>query len=49
MRKSKICILTFSDGREFVHEQLKPLDQKLLDKAVAALQQMGEVEVIPAR
>lgn len=47
MRKAKIGILTFSDGRRFVHEELKPLNQKLLDKVVKTLEGTGEIETIP--
>ncbi|MCD6170723.1 MAG: L-fucose/L-arabinose isomerase family protein [Candidatus Latescibacteria bacterium] len=49
MRKARIGILTFSDGRQFVHQQLEPLNQRLLGRVVVALQETGEVEVIPGQ
>jgi len=46
MRKAKIGILTFSDGRKFVHEELKSMNQRFLDRVVSTLEGTGEVEVV---
>ncbi len=44
--KSKIGILTFSDGRQRVHEELLEMNQKFLDQVVETLEATGEVEVV---
>lgn len=47
MEKARIGILTFSDGREFVHRELLPMNQRFLDYVCSALEETGEVEVVP--
>lgn len=45
--KRKLGLLTFSDGRKAVHEELLPVNKKFHDEVVSALEATGEVEVIP--
>ncbi|MBI2914730.1 MAG: L-fucose/L-arabinose isomerase family protein [Firmicutes bacterium] len=44
--KSKIGILTFSDGRERVHQTLLGENRRLLDGVIGALQASHEVDVV---
>jgi len=46
MRKTKVGVLTFSDGREYIHNDLIALNQRYQDQLVAALRATGEVEVV---
>lgn len=47
--KKRIGILTFSDGRDFVHKELLNLNQQLLDRVIKKLDETDEVEVIPGK
>ncbi|GAP13144.1 L-fucose isomerase [Longilinea arvoryzae] len=49
IRKTKVGILTFSDGRKYIHETLVAVNQKYQDRLAAALEATGEVEAIPGR
>jgi L-fucose isomerase len=49
MRKTKVGILTFSDGRKYIHESLVNLNQRYQDELARALEATGEVEVIAGR
>ena len=42
----RLGILTFSDGRKSVHEEMLPMNKKLLDELVKRLQETGEVEPV---
>lgn len=46
MRKVKVGILTFSDGRKYIHEDLLPLNQRYQEMLAKALEATGEVEVV---
>ncbi len=46
--KRKVGILTFSDGREYVHKELIGINKKFEDEVVSALESTGEIEVIRA-
>ena len=46
MRKPKVGILTFSDGRKYIHENLLPLNRRYQDGLVKALEATGEVETV---
>ncbi len=46
--KRKVGILTFSDGREYVHRELIQINRKFEDDLVKALESTGEIEVIRA-
>lgn len=46
MNKRKLGILTFSDGRKKVHEELLELNQKFLDYLVKTLEKTGELEIV---
>lgn len=48
MRKRKVGIITLSDGREFVHNELLRMNKKFQDRLKKALEDTGEVEVISA-
>ena len=45
MGKIKVGILTFSDGRSYVHEDLLPVTQRYQEDLVLALENTGQVEV----
>jgi L-fucose isomerase len=47
MRKRKIGILTFSDGRKFAHDLQVEMTRGFQDKLVKALEATGEVECVP--
>jgi len=49
MNKLKVGILTFSDGREYIHKDLLPINQKYQDNLARALEATGQVEVVPGR
>ncbi len=46
--KRKVGILTFSDGREYVHKELVQINKKFEDDLANALESTGEIEVIRA-
>ncbi|NQS88473.1 L-fucose/L-arabinose isomerase family protein [Patescibacteria group bacterium] len=48
MRKRKVGIITLSDGRKFVHDELFQMNKKFQVELVKALENTGEVEVISA-
>jgi len=48
MKKRKVGIITLSDGRDFVHQELLPMNQEFQDRLKRALEATGEVEVITA-
>jgi len=48
MKKKKVGIITFSDGRKFVHEELLEMNKQFENRLVKALEETGEVEVIRA-
>lgn len=45
-KKRRLGILTFSDGRKAVHEELLPVNQKFLDQLVKTLEDTGELELV---
>lgn len=49
MKKIKVGILTFSDGREYIHRDLLPVNQAYQKELTQALQQTGRVEVVAGR
>ncbi len=48
MKKRKVGVITFSDGRKFVHEELLDMNKNFQEKLVKALEATGEVEVVTA-
>ena len=46
MKKRKVGILTFSDGRKYIHEDLLAVNQRYQERLVQALEATGEVEAI---
>lgn len=46
MRKRKVGILTFSDGRQFAHELQLEMNQSFQRRLVEALEDTGEVEAV---
>jgi len=44
--KIKIGILAFSDGREYVHKQLKSINQRFLKMTADVLRNTGEIEPV---
>jgi len=46
VRKTKVGILTFSDGRKYIHEDLLAVNMRYQDGLVSALQATGEIEVV---
>ena len=48
IRKIKVGILTFSDGRKYIHDTLVELNQNYQRKLAQALESTGEVEVVQA-
>jgi len=48
MKKRKVGIITFSDGRKFVHDELLQMNKKFQERLVKALEGTGEVEVVTA-
>lgn len=49
IRKIKVGILTFSDGRKYIHDTLVELNQKYQDRLVDALQSTGFIDVVSGR
>ena len=49
MRKTRVGVLTFSDGRDYIHNNLRPLNQRYQDELVAALNATGLVEAVAGR
>ncbi len=49
MRKFKVGLLTFSDGREYQHEQLLPTNKNYHQRVREAMEATGEVEVVAGR
>lgn len=47
--KLKVGILTFSDGRQYIHESLEPLNRRYQNELAAALEATGQVQVIAGR
>jgi L-fucose isomerase len=47
MKKIKAGILTFSDGRKYIHEELVGINQSYQDALAQALEATGAVEVVP--
>jgi L-fucose isomerase len=48
MHKTKVGILTFSDGREYIHKSLEALNRKYQQRLAAALEEAG-VDVVAGR
>ncbi|MCD6450010.1 MAG: L-fucose/L-arabinose isomerase family protein [Thermotogaceae bacterium] len=46
MKKRRVGIITFSDGRDFVHKELVEMNKKFEDKLAEALEGTGEVELV---
>ncbi|MEM3658484.1 MAG: hypothetical protein QXQ66_08760, partial [Candidatus Hadarchaeum sp.] len=46
MKKQKVGILTFSDGRESVHQELEPVTRQFQNRLAQALQDTGEIQPI---
>jgi hypothetical protein len=46
VRKPKIGILTFSDGREYAHNALLGMNQRFLDRVVSEIKKTGEVDLV---
>ena len=46
MRKRKVGVLTFSDGRKYIHEDLLATNERYQNRLVQALEATGEVEVV---
>jgi L-fucose/D-arabinose isomerase len=49
MRKIKVGILTFSDGRDYIHRSLEALNRRYQRELAAALEATGEVEAVEGR
>jgi len=49
IRKIKVGILTFSDGRKYIHDSLVELNQAYQNRLADALQSTGFIEVVPGR
>ncbi len=46
MRKKRVGIITFSDGRDFVHKELEKVNRKFEQRLADSLERTGEVEVV---
>ncbi len=46
VRKTKVGILTFSDGRRYIHEKLVDLNQRYQDRLARTLEATGLVDVV---
>jgi len=46
MRKTRVGILTFSDGREYIHKRLEDLNWRYQRRLAESLEKTGEVEVV---
>ena len=49
MRKIKVGILTFSDGRKYIHESLLETNRRYQDGLAKALNETGKVEIVAGR
>ena len=49
MKKIKVGVLTFSDGRQYIHKDLEPLNRRYQDRLARALEATGQVEVVAGR
>lgn len=49
MRKTRVGVLTFSDGRKYIHEDLLETNRRYQKLLVAALESSGSVEVVPGK
>ncbi|MCJ7519006.1 MAG: L-fucose/L-arabinose isomerase family protein [Anaerolineaceae bacterium] len=49
LRKIKVGILTFSDGRKYIHDSLVELNQRYQDRLAAALEFTGFIDVVAGR
>ena len=49
LRKTKVGILTFSDGRKYIHDTLVELNQRYQDRLAKALEATGLIEVVPGQ
>ncbi len=47
--KTRVGLLTFSDGRKYIHEDLLEVNWRYQKEVVAALERTGEVEVVAGR
>ena len=47
MRKRKVGLLTFADGRKFAHDMLREMNLDFQNKFRARLEATGEYEVVP--
>jgi L-fucose isomerase len=47
MIKRKVGILTFSDGRKYIHEDLLEINKRYQNRLATRLEATGEVEVVP--
>lgn len=45
--KTRVGILTFSDGREYIHEDLLPTNLRYQRELAEALEQTGKIEAVP--
>ncbi|HIP92353.1 MAG TPA: fucose isomerase, partial [Thermotoga sp.] len=48
MEKMKVGLISFSDGREYVHKNLEQIVRKFEDRIAKKLEETGEIEVIRA-
>jgi L-fucose isomerase len=46
MRKLKVGVLTLSDGREYIHNELLPINRAYQERLVKALESTGELDVV---
>lgn len=49
MNKFRVGILTFSDGRKYIHDDLLETNQRYQDRLTRALEATGEVDVVAGR
>lgn len=49
MMRHRVGILTFSDGREAVHQEVEPLNREFQNRLAGALRATGEVEPVVGR
>jgi len=48
-KKRKLGVLTFSDGRKAVHEELLEVNKKFLNQLIKSLEATGEVDLVPGQ
>lgn len=48
-QKYRVGLISFSDGREYVHKELEGIVKKFEDEIAKTLEETGEVEVIRAK